>query len=129
MLAAGELEQVGRVAAAAALDVEGVEVRPPNDRERVLDREHLVEAVGVDRELDVVAVGDVERGADLRGPGADVLVDLQPGAAGAQAVLDRARAAPRTRARAGGVERLGLERGPGRRRPAAGLLPRFQTGP
>ena len=92
-------QEVGRVAAAGALDVEGVDGATGERGQRPLDREHLVEAVGVDRELDVVAVTDVQRGADLRRPRADVLVDLQRGAAGAQAVLDALGRARRSRAR------------------------------
>ena len=56
-LAAGEREQVGRVAAAAALDVERVDRAAAERVVGVLDRQRLVEPVGVDRELDVVGVG------------------------------------------------------------------------
>ena len=97
----GERERVGPVPAAAALDVVGVPGAARRDGDRVLDREQLVHAVGVHGQLHVVGVGEVERAAQLLGPGADVLVDLEPAAAGAQRLLDRAPAGPRKRARAG----------------------------
>ena len=100
-LAPGERERVGPVPAAAALDVEGVPGAAGRDGERVLDREQLVHAVGVHGQLHVVGVGDVERAAQLLGPGADVLVDLEAAAAGAQRRPRPGPGAPRTRARAG----------------------------
>jgi hypothetical protein len=90
------------VPAAAALDVEGVDRPPAERRVGVLEGERLVEAVRVDGELDVLAVGDVERAADLVRAGGDVLVDLQARAArpqrgedGSGARTRPARAAPR----------------------------------
>ena len=53
------------------------------------------------------------------GPGGDVLVDLQRGAAGAQAVLDALGARRRAADEQRGVDRRVLQRGPGRRQ--AGL--------
>ena len=88
------------MAAAAALDVEGVD-RAPAERLNVSSttRASLRPSVWI-AELHVVAVGDVERAADLLGSRADVLVDLQPAAAGAQRAPRPARAATRRRARA-----------------------------
>ena len=100
-LAAGEREQVGRVAAAAALDVERVDRAPAERRERVLDRERLVEPVGVDRELHVLGVADVERASRIcSGPAETSSWIFSPRAAGAQRVLDRLRARARSRGRA-----------------------------
>ena len=89
-------------------------VRPAVDGDRVLDREQLVHAVRVHGELHVVRVGDVERAAQLLGPGADVLVDLEPAAARAQRLLDRAGARGGRAHEQADVERVRLERRPGR---------------
>ena len=86
-LAAGEHEGVGPVAAAAALDVERVPGAARGHGDRVLDGEQLVHAVGVHGQLHVVRVREIEGAAQLLGPGAHVLVDLEPAAAGAQRVL------------------------------------------
>ena len=96
-------------------------MRPGRDGDRVLDREQLVHAVGVHGQLHVVGVGDVERAAQLLGPGADVLVDLEPAAAGAQRLLDRARARRGGAHQQAGVERVGLERRPRRAQPLGGV--------
>ena len=63
------------------------------------------------------AVGDVERAADLLRPRADVLVDLQPAAARAQRGLDRLGPRRRRAHEQRRVERVGLERRPGRGEP------------
>ena len=97
-VATGQLQQVRRVAAAHTFDVVGVHRAAGEGGVRVLQRQRLVEPVGVDRELHVVTVGDVERAADLLGPGAHVLVDLEAGAAADERVLDRLRARRRGRA-------------------------------
>ena len=129
-LAAGERQQVRRVPAAAALDVERVDRAAAERRERVLDRERLVEAVGVDRELDVVAVGEVERAADLLRPGA-----RRPRGSSARR---RPRAARRStglgagRGRAHqqhGVDGMGLERRPGRGESLGGVVAEVPDGP
>ena len=68
---------VGDVAAAAALHVIGVD-RPAGDRrDRVLELGALVQAVGVERDGDVVGVGEPQRVIDQRRVGAVVLVDLE----------------------------------------------------
>ena len=65
---ADEAEQVRHVAAAAALDVVGVD-GPPGDRgDRVLELGRLVEPVGVERDGHVVRVGESRgRGRSARG--------------------------------------------------------------
>ena len=52
--------------AAAALDVVGMHGAAGDRVERLLERRRLAEAVGVQRHLDVVALGDGERGVDDR---------------------------------------------------------------
>ena len=59
------LEQVDR-AAAAALQVVEVDGAPGDRGERLLERRRLAEPVGMQRDLDVVAVCDRERGVDDR---------------------------------------------------------------
>ena len=87
-LAAREREQVGGVAAADALDV--VEVHgPPGEHARGVGHEQgLVQAVGMDRELHVVAIGHVECAPQLLGAGGNVLVDLEARAARGERLLD-----------------------------------------
>ena len=58
---ADEAEQVRHVAAAAPLHVVGVD-RPPGDRrDRVLELGRLVQPVGVERDGDVVGIGEPQR--------------------------------------------------------------------
>ena len=80
------------------LDVVGVNRAARERRVGVLQAERLVQPVGVDRKLDVVPIGDVQRAADLLGPGADILVDLESGTPAGERVLDRLRAATTIRA-------------------------------
>ena len=76
VVAAHDLEQV-HGAAAAALDVVAVH-RPVADRgERLLERRRLADAVGVQGQLHVVALGDGEGGVDDLGVRARVLVHLE----------------------------------------------------
>ncbi len=118
------------MAAADALDVEGVDDPVAERGQRVGDREALVEAVGVDRELDVLAVGDVERAAHLLGAGADVLVDLQAAAAGAQRLLDALGPRRRGAHQQGEVDGHGLHRRPRRaQRPRRGWRRGSRSGP
>ena len=94
---ADEPEQVRHVAAAAALDVIGVD-GPAGDRgDRVLELGRLVQAVGVERDGDVVGVGEAQDVVDQLGVGAVVLVDLEAARAGVEERLERARR-PRIRA-------------------------------
>ena len=99
------------MAAAAALDVEGVHGAARERLERLLDRERLVQPVRVDRELHVVGVAEAQRLLDRGAGGADVLVDLEPGRAREQRLLDRLRAARGAPAEQSDVERPGVERG------------------
>ena len=128
-LAARERERVGPVPAAEALDVEGVPRAAGGRGDRVRDREQLVHAVGVHRELHVVGVGHVERAAQLLGPGADVLVDLQPAAARAQRLVDRPGRADDARTSRQTLSGWASSAAQVARRPSSGLQPRFQTGP
>jgi hypothetical protein len=109
---------------AAALDVERVDRAAAERGVGVLDRQRLVQAVGVDRELDVVAVGEVERAADLLRPGADVLVDLQRSASSTGP--GRAEEARTSSAALSGWASSAAHVAAS---PSAGLAPRFQTGP
>ena len=79
---AAEADDVGRVAAAGPLGVVGVDRAALEGGDRVLDEAGLVQRVGVDRDLDVELVGDVQAVVDGGGRGAPVLVQLQ--AAGAR---------------------------------------------
>ena len=56
-----DLDDVGRVAAARALRVEGVDGAALEGRDRVLDEARFVQRVGVDHHLDVVVVGDARQ--------------------------------------------------------------------
>ena len=111
-VASGQLEQVRRVAAAHPFDVVGVHRAAAEGGVRVLQRQRLVEAVGVDRQLHVVTIRDVERAADLLRPGADVLVDLESGPAARERVLDRPGSGRRGAHQHGHVDRDRVERRP-----------------
>ena len=75
--------------AAAPLDVIGVD-RPPGDRrDRVLQLGRLVQAVGVERDADVVRIGEAQDVVDQLGVGAVVLVDLEAAGAGVQERVER----------------------------------------
>ncbi len=78
---ARHLQHIGHVAAAAALDVEGVDRPAVEHPEGVLDGQALVEAVGVQGDLDVVLLGHPQRGVQRAGVRSHVLVHLE--AAGA----------------------------------------------
>ena len=112
-LAARQRQQVGCMAAAHTLDVVQVHGPAVEDAGGVRGEQRLVEAVSVDGELHVVAVGDVERTAQLLGPGGDVLVDLQARAARDQRLLDALGPRRRCAHQEGDVDRDALERRPG----------------
>ena len=89
---AGEREHVGCVPAAAALHVVGVHRPPRDDAECVGHGHRLVQSVGVQRDGDVMRVGEGERGVDGAGVRAGVLVDLEAGRARARRRAGRAAA-------------------------------------
>src|SRR5207247_6105614 len=75
---AADADAVGRVAAARALGVVGVDRPTPEGADRVLDEPRLVERVGVDRDLHVVLVRDRQRAVDRGGRRPPVLMELEP---------------------------------------------------
>ena len=81
---------VGGVAAAGALGVEGVDGAALEGRDRVLDEARFVQRVGVDHHLHVVVVRDREAVVDGGGRRAPVLVELHRAGA-ALDLLDEAR--------------------------------------
>ncbi len=86
---ADEAEQVRHVAAAAPLDVVGVD-RPAGDRgDRVLELGRLVQPVRVQRDGDVVRVGEPQDVVDQLRVGAVVLVDLEAARARIEQGLER----------------------------------------
>ena len=88
---AGQLQHVGHVPTAATLDVEGVDGAAVQHAQRVVDRQALVEPVGVQGDLDVVLLGDVQRRVEGAGVGAHVLVHLEPARAALDQRLDQRR--------------------------------------
>ena len=76
------LDDVGRVAAAGALGVEGMDGAALEGRDGVLDEARFVQRVGVDHDLNVVIVGDREAAIDRRRRRAPVLVELERAGAG-----------------------------------------------
>ena len=115
------------MAAAGALGVVGVDRPAVDRRDRVGEVAALVQRVGVQRDLDVVVVGDSERAIDRRRRRAPVLVDLEPAGAGVQLLGQCLRAAAVALAEQADVDRKrrsGLEH-PGevpRARGAGGAL-------
>ena len=93
---AGQLQHVGHVPAAAALDVERVDGAPGQHRQCVLHAEALVQPVGVQGHLHVELLGHVQRGVERTGVRAHVLVHLEAdGAALHQCLHQRRRVAGR----------------------------------
>ena len=74
---ARHLDDVGRVPAAGALGVEGVDGAALEGGDSVLDEARFVQRVGVDHHLHVVIVGHRQRAVDGRGRRAPVLVQLE----------------------------------------------------
>ena len=91
----GELQHVGHVTTAAALDVEGVDGAAGQHAQRVFHRQALVEAVGVQRDLHVELLGHVERGVEGAGVRAHVFVHLEPACPAFDQGLDERRLARR----------------------------------
>ena len=75
-------DDVGRVAAAGALGVEGVDGAALNAASVVLDEARLVERVGVDRDLMSICSATAQAVVDRRRRGAPVLVQLHADRAG-----------------------------------------------
>jgi hypothetical protein len=73
---AHRLDDVGRMAAAGAFGVIGVDRAALERGQRVLEEPGFVQRVGVDRHLDVVPLGDVQAIVDRRRRRAPVLVQL-----------------------------------------------------
>ena len=85
---AADADDVRGVPAAGALRVVGVDRAAGDRREAVVDVARLVQRVGVDRDLDVLCVGDAEAAVDRRGRRAPVLVQLEADGAGAHLVVE-----------------------------------------
>ena len=92
VLQSRDLDDVGRVAAAGAFGVEGVDGAALERLDGVLDEAGFVERVGVDHHLDVVIVGDRQAAVDRRRRRAPVLVQLERAGAGLDHFLERRRA-------------------------------------
>ncbi len=86
---AAETDDVGRVAAAGAFGVIGVNRAPVDRRNRVFDESGFVQRVGVNRDLHVELVGDRQALVDRRRRRAPVLVQLQADRAGANLLAQR----------------------------------------
>ena len=106
------LHDVGRVAAARALGVIGVDGAALEGGQRVLDEAALVERVGVDHHLHVHVVGHAQAIVDGAGRGAPILVQLERAGPGmdlldqraGQAGIALARKAEVHRQRVGGLQ-------------------------
>ncbi len=83
-------DDVGRVPAAGAFGVVGVDGALLEGRDGLLDEAGFVQRVGVDEALHVVFVAYAEAGVDGGGRAAPVFVELQPGGAG-EALLAQGR--------------------------------------
>ena len=88
---AGDLDDVGGVAAAGTLGVEGMNGAALEGGDGVFHEAGLVQRVGVDHHLDIVTICDRQRAIDGGGRGAPILVQFQAGRAGAQHFLQRLR--------------------------------------
>ncbi|CAB4862041.1 unannotated protein [freshwater metagenome] len=85
----GERQDVGGMTAAAALDMEGVDRPPVNHRDGVGDGQCLVEAVGVEGDLDVELVGNAQGRVDGAEGGASVLMHLEAARMGHERLPNR----------------------------------------
>ena len=88
---AARLDDVGRVAAARAFGVVGVDRAALERRDRVFDEARFVQRVGVDRHLHVDLVGHRQAVVDRRRRRAPVLVQLQADRAGLDLLVAAAR--------------------------------------
>ena len=107
---AGQLDDVGRMAAAGALGVEGVDRAALEGGDGVLDEAALVQRVGVDHHLHVHAVGDRQAAVDRGRRRAPVLVQLERGGAGLDLLDQRLGPAGVALAGEGEVDRQALGR-------------------
>ena len=89
VLQARDLDDVGRMAAAGAFGMEGVDGAALERLDGVLDEAGLVEGVGVDHHLDVVILGDRQAAVDRGRRRAPVLVQLERAGAGLDLFLQR----------------------------------------
>ena len=105
-----QLDDVGRVAAAGAFGVEGVDRAALERGDGVLDEARFVERVGVDRDLHVVPSATAQAVVDRRRRGAPVLVQLQAAGAGLDLLVERGRQAGVALAQEAEVHREGLGR-------------------
>ena len=76
--------------AAAALHVIGMDRPPVDRRDGIVELGALVQAIGVQRDADVVRVGEAQRVVDQLRVGAVVLVDLEAAGAGREQPFERA---------------------------------------
>ena len=86
---AGDADDVGRVTAARAFGVIGVDGAARDGADRVFDKAGFVERVGVNGDLDVEFVGDLQAGIDRGGCGAPVFVQLEANGARAHLFAQR----------------------------------------
>ena len=89
VLQAGDLDDVGRVAAAGAFGVKGMDGAALEGFDGVLDEARLVERVAVDHHLHVVFVGDRQAAVDGRRRRAPILVQLERAGAGLDHFFER----------------------------------------
>ena len=120
VLQPADLDDVGRVAAARAFGVEGVDGAALERRDGVLDEAGFVERVGVDHHLHVVVVGDRKAAVDRRRRRAPVLVQLERAGAGLDHLLERRRARRIALAGKAEIDRKGVGRLDHARRCATG---------
>ena len=102
VLQACDLDDVGRVAAACAFGVEGMNGAALEGLHRVLDKTRFIQRIGVQHDLDVVVVGNRKAIVDRRRRRAPVLMQLQRTGAGLDHLDQRGR--PRRVAFAGNAE-------------------------
>ena len=107
---AHDLDDVGRVAAAGALGVEGVDGAALEGGDGVLDEAGFVQRVGVDRDLHVHLVGDGEAAVDRGRRRAPVLVQLEAAGAGRDLLAQRLGQAGIALAEEADIDRPGLQR-------------------
>ncbi len=88
---AHQFHDVGRVAAARAFGVKGVDAAALEGGQRVFHKARFVEGVGVDRDLGVGGLGHVQAVVDGRWRGAPVLMQFESDGAGVDLLVQRGR--------------------------------------